>query len=242
MASASGPKTSLSNSKSGYGGVYAAAHGHCEQRVRCPCGNRGHVNLEDWDEFACDINDITSLWYDTIDQEAISQEVDGWKLRVEIVDGFCYPCRRLLEFLPDYLSNNNQPGKHARTGEEFKSGLSRPHFQCTAEFQASCQRGCRLCILLDQCLERRYPAGHNIETFYKIESRSRCLGKPTTIYIMAEEREYHAQFPFDGGRAGPGKPIIETLFLDIPGKRSDWSFSILGQVVAIPIDPSGEWR
>ncbi|CAD6443602.1 c3eb3a84-62c9-4c5b-af84-ae19b046cb71 [Sclerotinia trifoliorum] len=196
-----------------------------EQHLVCPCGNPGHVDLEKWDELGRNNSRYhsESLTNDTLDMEAISQGINEWKTRTQIRGGFCHNCQRFLEILPDILSKDQSNKKKGGDEDEDEDDfLVRPHFQCTAEFQASYKQGCRLCILLEQCHQEcsRRMKTMTIESFYKIETRRKCLGKPTTIYMIVEIN--HGRTP--------------RLKLNLPGEPHNWGFNILGSLSVISVD------
>ena len=200
-----------------------------EQHLVCLCGNPGHVDLEEWDELGPNDTDYhaTSLTNNTLNVEAISQEINEWQTRIQIRNGFCCNCQSFLEILPDILSKDQSNEK--KGGDEDEDDLLvlvRPHFQCTAEFQASYKQGCRLCILLSN---HGFPTARKwtdttIESFYKIETRRKCLGKPTTIYIRVESNDGHSYH----------------LSLSLPGDSKYWSWKTLGTLTVSTVGVPGK--
>ncbi|KAF7901549.1 hypothetical protein EAE99_012241 [Botrytis elliptica] len=77
-----------------------------EKHLVCPCGNPGHVDLEKWDELDCNTSGsggYSDLTNDTLDMQAISQEINEWKNRTQIIGGFCHNCQSFLDFVRDVL-------------------------------------------------------------------------------------------------------------------------------------------
>lgn len=209
-----------------------------EKHLVCPCGNPGHVDLGKWDELDRNRRAYSDLPNDTLDMEAISQEINHWKTRTQIRGGFCHNCQSFLDFIRDVLakdqSDKNMVGNEDESEDEDEDEdnfLMRPHFQCTAEFQASYIQGCRLCVLLKQCHQKYLKSMSfatfgivTIESFYKIKSRRKCLGKPTTIQMIMNRSH---------GR-------IHSLSLNLPGELDEWGFNILGSLEMISLDVPGK--
>lgn len=177
---------------------------------------------EEWGELGFNFQSYfaVDLIKDTLDTEAISREINDLKSRIQIIDGFCQNCQSFINILPNSLSEDQSE----KSRDKYIAGvlLKHPHFQCVAEFEASYQRGCRLCVLLERCHRRNSWSIMSIESFYKIEARKKCLGKPIAIYMMVVRR-FSRLF----------------LFLNIPGEEIEWEFSTLKALDVIPVDILG---
>jgi hypothetical protein len=111
---------------------------------------------------------------DELDREGIAKDIHDMMPHIPMSPKYLKSCQDFLDKLPEILDMGVSEGWPT---------ISRPHFQSTVEFEASYKIGCRLCVLLVQCI---LTATKTLEMFHKVERRLKCLGEEHTIFMSVD--------------------------------------------------------
>lgn len=174
---------------------------HGENEEPCACGLGKHKISKQWYKHYLEANTnyFDALDHDDLDSEVIEKGIHDMWSQVHMSPEYCPPCRDLLDSWPETLSkvSGKQHDYHHR-----------PHFQSTVELETSYRKGCRLCVLMVQCIVSR---GHTLENFHKIERRLKCLNKDSTIF-MSIGRFVRPDLTMV--LSGPGRPDSYDMLMD----------------------------